>query len=108
MFRESSAQTIPWEPPYVLMEEGDPEILKLDFLKWGNKLYEDMLLVSGSGLPAGMHEVELIERARMKAAWEKNMKPNANDPSSLKQFRDYLEALERDEWAFREQSIHKW
>ncbi|KAJ8955946.1 hypothetical protein NQ314_006795 [Rhamnusium bicolor] len=91
-YRESSAQTIPWEPPYKIVGEGDPEILKLDFLKWG------------SGLPAGMHEVQLIERARMKAAWEKVMKPNVNDENSLNQFRDYLEAMERDEWAFREQA----
>ncbi|KAJ8975518.1 hypothetical protein NQ317_010633 [Molorchus minor] len=95
VFRDSEAQTIPWEPPFIVMDEGDPEILKLDFLKWG------------SGLPAGMHEVELIERARMKAAWDKAMKPNANDPNSLKLFRDYLEALERDEWAFREKEIQE-
>lgn len=35
MFRESEAQTIPWEPPYVVVGEGDPEILKLNFLKYG-------------------------------------------------------------------------
>lgn len=41
MYRESDAQTEPWEPPYVVVGKGDPEILKLEFLKWG------------SGLPAG-------------------------------------------------------
>lgn len=50
-----------------------------------------------------MHEVRLIERARMKAAWEKVIQPNIKEPNSVIQFRDYLEALERDEWAFREQ-----
>nr|CAH7724053.1 unnamed protein product [Callosobruchus chinensis] len=92
-YRESGAQTDPWEPPYVIVGEGDPEVLKLEFLKWG------------SGLPAGIHEVQLIERARMKAAWEKVIQPNINDENSLIQFRDYLEALERDEWAFREKEI---
>ncbi|CAH1119833.1 unnamed protein product [Phaedon cochleariae] len=92
-FRESSAQTEPWEPPYKIIGKGDPEILKLDFLKWG------------SGLPAGMHEVRLIERARMKSAWEKAIQPSIEDAHSLVQFRDYQEALERDEWAFREEEI---
>nr|CAH7724054.1 unnamed protein product [Callosobruchus chinensis] len=41
----------------------------------------------------------------MKAAWEKVIQPNINDENSLIQFRDYLEALERDEWAFREKEI---
>nr|XP_023022297.1 cilia- and flagella-associated protein 91-like [Leptinotarsa decemlineata] len=94
-FRESSAQTEPWEPPYKIIGKGDPEILKLEFLKWG------------SGLPAGMHEVRLIERARMKAAWEKSIQPDIKNENSLVQFRDYLEALERDEWAFREQEIRE-
>lgn len=34
-YRESSAQTSPWQPDYVVMDSGNPEILKLDFLKWG-------------------------------------------------------------------------
>lgn len=36
IFRESIAQTDPWEPPYKVTGKGDPEVLKLDFLKWGN------------------------------------------------------------------------
>lgn len=37
-YRESEAQTIPWEPDYFVAdpENGDPELLMLDFLKWGN------------------------------------------------------------------------
>lgn len=34
-YRDSSAQTSPWQPDYKVMDCGDPEILKLDFLKWG-------------------------------------------------------------------------
>lgn len=34
-YRDSSAQTSPWQPDYKVMDRGDPEILKLDFLKWG-------------------------------------------------------------------------
>ncbi|KAF7282772.1 hypothetical protein GWI33_001921 [Rhynchophorus ferrugineus] len=95
MYRESAAQTTPWEPPYKVIGEGEPEILKLDFLKWG------------SGLPGGIHEVRLIERARMKRAWENIVQPDINDENSLQKFRDYVEALERDEWAFREKEIQE-
>ncbi|KAJ8919870.1 hypothetical protein NQ315_006399 [Exocentrus adspersus] len=82
-------------PPYVVVGQGDPEILKLDFLKYG------------SGLPAGMHEMQLIERARMKAAWETNMKIDPKDEASLVRFREYMEAIELDEWAFREKEIQE-
>lgn len=60
---------------------------------------------AGSGLPAGMHEIQLIERARMKVAWEKYINPNILDKQSIQQFREYMQALEMDEWAFREQEI---
>ncbi|CAG9855816.1 unnamed protein product [Phyllotreta striolata] len=93
-FRESMAQTDPWEPPYKVVGKGEPEVLKLDFLKWG------------SGLPAGMHEIKLIERARMKKAWEKHIDQDTGDKvQSSRQFKEYMHALEMDEWAFREQEI---
>lgn len=90
VFRESSAQTHPWEPDYKIVNGGDPELLKLDFLKWG------------TGLPPGMHEVRLIERARMKRQWEKHLPP-ITTKDSLEKRRKIIEAMERDEWAFREQ-----
>lgn len=34
-YRESSVQTSPWEPSFVVTATTDPEVLKLDFLKWG-------------------------------------------------------------------------
>ncbi|KAF2883495.1 hypothetical protein ILUMI_22668 [Ignelater luminosus] len=91
-YRESSAQTIPWQPDSIVIDGSDPELLMLDFLKWG------------SGLPAGMHEVRLIERARMKRAWEKALPP-ITDEASLEKRRGMIAAIERDEWAFREQEI---
>lgn len=39
MYRESSAQTSPWQPDYKVIDGSDPEILKLDFLKWGNIVF---------------------------------------------------------------------
>lgn len=36
LYRESSVQTIPWQPPdYVVLNGDEPELLMLDFLKWG-------------------------------------------------------------------------
>lgn len=39
----------------------------------------------------------------MKVAWEKAIRPNLADESAMTKLRDYMEALEMDEWAFREQ-----
>lgn len=58
----------------------------------------------GSGLPVGMHELRLIERARMKRKWEQALPP-VTGPESLNKRRMIVEAVERDEWAFREQVI---
>ncbi|XP_017771102.1 PREDICTED: protein MAATS1-like [Nicrophorus vespilloides] len=88
MYRESSAQTSPWQPNFKVVE-GDPELLKLDFLKWG------------SGLPVGFHEISLIERARMKRSW---MKPGG-PITSIKARTVAIEEVERNEWLFREQEI---
>lgn len=38
-YRESSAQTSPWEPSFVVTATTDPEVLKLDFLKWGTMTF---------------------------------------------------------------------
>lgn len=34
-YRESSVQTSPWEPSFIVTGDTEPELLKLDFLKWG-------------------------------------------------------------------------
>nr|CAD7453770.1 unnamed protein product [Timema tahoe] len=78
-YRESETQTIPWAPPHV----GSSEVLTLAMLSWGH------------GLPAGVHEVEIIQRARVRRAWE------GVDTE------DVLHAVERDEWAFREREIQE-
>ncbi|KAK9885822.1 hypothetical protein WA026_013694 [Henosepilachna vigintioctopunctata] len=76
-FRDSEMQTSPWQPDYTLINNdgsASPQLLKLDFLKWG------------SGLPAGKAEVVLVERARMKRAWEKHLPP-PTDEAMLKKRR---------------------
>ena len=50
--RESDTQTDPYTPDYVVPAGTEPEVLGLAALKWGQ------------GLPAGLHEVQMIERAR--------------------------------------------
>ena len=64
------------------------------------------LLHLGRGLPAGVAEVEMIERARAKREWEKTLPP-LNDLSQLDKRRQMLEAMELKEWSLREQMIEK-
>ncbi|GCC24429.1 hypothetical protein chiPu_0002830 [Chiloscyllium punctatum] len=61
---------------------------------------------TGRGLPAGLAEVEMIERARAKRAWEATLPP-LSDRSQLEKRKRMMEAMERNEWAFREQEIEK-
>lgn len=37
-YRDSEAQTMPWQPSFTVTDGSDPEMLKLDFLKWGTGL----------------------------------------------------------------------
>jgi len=60
----------------------------------------------GCGLPAGLAEVEMIERARMKRAWEATLPP-LDDLSQIDKRRRMMEEMERKEWAFREEEIEK-
>lgn len=53
------------------------------------------------GLPAGVHEVHVINRMRMKRAWE-TILPPMDTPINIKMRNSIITALEIDEWAFRE------
>lgn len=65
-----------------------------------------LFLVPGRGLPAGLAEVEMIERARAKRAWEATLPP-LNDVSQLEKRKRMMDEMERKEWALREQEIEK-
>uniref|UniRef100_A0A8C1B0L6 Cilia- and flagella-associated protein 91 n=1 Tax=Cyprinus carpio carpio TaxID=630221 RepID=A0A8C1B0L6_CYPCA len=94
-YRESETQTDPFTPDYAVCPgTAPPELLTLATLTWGR------------GLPAGLAEVEMIERARMKRAWEATLPP-LNDLSQLDKRRRMMEEMERKEWAFREKEIEK-
>ncbi|GFO15944.1 cilia- and flagella-associated protein 91 [Plakobranchus ocellatus] len=93
-YRDSEAQTDPYTPEYVVRPGEAPELLTLATLSFGR------------GLPAGLAEVEMIERARTKRAWEATLPP-LNDVSQLEKRRKMMDEMERQEWALREQEIEK-
>lgn len=55
----------------------------------------------GDGLPAGMHQVEIIKRMRTRKAWM-DVLPPMDTPSNIKIRTAITEAIEANEWAFRE------
>ncbi|KAM3842274.1 cilia- and flagella-associated protein 91-like [Diretmus argenteus] len=94
-YRDSEVQTDPYSPDYVARPGTAPsELLTLATLTWGH------------GLPAGLAEVEIIERARAKRAWEATLPP-LDDLSQLDKRRRMMEEMEIEEWAFREGQIQK-
>lgn len=52
-------------------------------------------------MPCGAHEVLLIQRARMKREWEKNL-PSCDTAESIAKRTALIAAMERDEYCFRE------
>ena len=60
----------------------------------------------GHGLPAGLAEVEMIERARIKRQWEASL-PSPMDEEQANKRRKMMEEQERMEWAFRESELEK-
>ncbi|CAI9737882.1 Hypothetical predicted protein [Octopus vulgaris] len=91
-YRDADVQTDPYSPEYVVRPGSQPEILTLATLCWDQ------------GLPAGLAEVEMIERARAKREWEKNL-PSLNDPTQIEKRRKMMEAMELKEWLIREKAI---
>ncbi|XP_039913111.1 cilia- and flagella-associated protein 91 [Hirundo rustica] len=93
-YRDGEAQTDPYSPEYVVRSGSVPEILTLATLTWGR------------GLPAGQAEMEIIDRIREKRAWEAALPP-MDSPSNVAERLKMLEAMERKEWAYREEEIEK-
>uniref|UniRef100_A0A1A7X089 Cilia- and flagella-associated protein 91 n=1 Tax=Iconisemion striatum TaxID=60296 RepID=A0A1A7X089_9TELE len=94
-YRESETQTDPFSPEYVHQPGTTPsELLQL------------AILTSAHGLPAGLAEVEMIERMRAKRAWEVTLPP-INDLSQCDKRMQMIKEMEAKEWAFREQQIQK-
>lgn len=84
----------------------DPQFSTPCFEAFTRYYWHTMFLSLGRGLPAGLAEVEMIERARAKRAWEASLPPLA-DLEQMEKRRKMMEEQERKEWAFREQEIEK-
>ena len=107
-YRESEAQTVPYEPDFVLPErpstrqaalnaehhvDGDaPEVLTLRHLRFGD------------GNPAGDAEATLVQRMRAKRAFEASLPP-LSDVARLPLRQRLMEEWEEAEWAEREREI---
>jgi hypothetical protein len=61
----------------------------------------------GAGLPAGVAELEMIERARVKRAWEAAL-PKVTDKESFHIRLRMMEEMELREWQQRELEIKKY
>ncbi|KAG5463284.1 MAG: solute carrier, TRAMD3 or PAT1-domain-containing protein [Olpidium bornovanus] len=80
-YRESGTQTDPYSPDYVIPPGTQPEILALATLTWN------------AGLPAGVAELDMIERARAKRAWEATL-PEVTDEASFEKRLRMMEEME--------------
>ncbi|KAL3315706.1 Cilia- and flagella-associated protein 91 [Cichlidogyrus casuarinus] len=96
IYRESEVQTDPYSPEVVLKPGSKPEVLSLAALNYGN------------GLPAGVHEVEMILRQRHRNEVEASLpklKDIFNDPVKIAERRRVLDELDAADWAYREKEI---
>lgn len=91
-YRESETQTDAWTSEYYVRPGSAPEVLTLASLS------------HGQGLPAGLNEVIMIERARAKRAWEKTL-PDIADESKVSERVRMMEEQEAREWKWREEEI---
>ncbi|KAJ1548072.1 Cilia- and flagella-associated protein 91, partial [Cladochytrium tenue] len=92
---ESEAQTDPFTPEHLIRPgSAIPELLALATLTYG------------AGLPAGVAELEMIERARAKRAWEASL-PQVVDEASFALRLKMMEDMELKEWQEREEEIRR-
>lgn len=66
-FRDGQTQTDPFTPDYIIEWGQTPEVLTIEHLKFG------------SGLPASMAEMELIESMWEKRAFEQALPPTSDE-----------------------------
>jgi uncharacterized protein YdcH (DUF465 family) len=92
MYRENDCQTDPYTPDYFVEEGHEPEVLALMELRYGE------------GLPAGLGEVEMIDRVQRRKNVEANL-PQGGDQTSMQSRLKALETLEKTEWEERESHI---
>ncbi|KAK2961512.1 putative Cilia- and flagella-associated protein 91 [Blattamonas nauphoetae] len=94
-YRESETQTDPYTPPYVVPEgQSQPDILAL------------LPFTYGHGLPAGAHEIAMIEKAQQRHQQEELLPP-VSDPKSSKLRVAFLSQCELEDWMEREEEVRR-
>jgi len=91
-YRENDCQTDPYTPDYWVEEGAQPQVLAIMELKYG------------AGLPAGLAEVEMIDRVKRRTQVEASL-PQGGDDQSMAHRLASLENLEEVEWNEREAHI---
>lgn len=96
MYRESEAQTDPYTADYYVAGEGEvePEVLSLTHLSY-----------AAGTLPAGLPEIEAIERARARRQFEMSLQPVSEGPHALEQRRRMLKHQEVEDLKRRENEL---
>lgn len=98
MYRESEAQTDPYTADYYVDEdeegEEEPEVLSLTHLSH-----------AAGTLPAGLPEIEAIERARARREFEKKLPQVSEGPHAMEQRRRMLRQQETEDLKRRENEL---
>ncbi|KNC27089.1 hypothetical protein FF38_00900 [Lucilia cuprina] len=103
LFRESSAQTLPYLPG---VSNHSEELENLEIFKLPT-------ILAGDG-PPGLYEVEVLERARKRWSFAKALKENfrkqlqeSKEQAKLQKHEHILEAFEWEHWIEREEYIQE-
>ncbi|XP_052754666.1 cilia- and flagella-associated protein 91-like [Galleria mellonella] len=101
LYRESSAQTTPWQPDGKVAENctTTPEVLYLDKLEWG----PDAPYRTGD-LPADFHTTEIINKLRHARSWGQLVE-QGQYPRWMKRSDAVITDVETKDWIFREAEI---
>lgn len=105
-YRESEAQTTPWDVPYTVSDTPSvkQQYLSAQYHCQGPELLTLRDLKVGQGLPVGLAQVEEIEKRRVKRAFDAALPP-LNDLQQLPRRQQFLEAWEAQEWADKEATM---
>ncbi|XP_050359269.1 cilia- and flagella-associated protein 91-like [Nymphalis io] len=101
LYRESSAQTTPWQPDAVPAEECEntPEVMYLDKFEWGpGTPYRK------GDLPADFHTTEMINKMRHARRWSELVE-RGGYPRWIKNREGIITDIETKDWIFREAEI---
>lgn len=94
MYRESGTQTDPFTPQHVVVGREVPEVLSLMHMTFAN-----------GRLPAGMDEIEEIQRGRDQRSFEASLPPEDN-ALHLAQRRRMLEGRAREQLRLKKERMH--